>query len=137
MPEAANRKYETADLGWRTILWPVVTLAVLVLATFLVTIIMLRLWSKPQATGAGGFSARIEPTQAAPEPRLQVAPPADLKKLRAIEDARLRQYQWIDRQAGIAAIPIERAMEILAGRGGKTESKGTSTKPAGAGKERR
>jgi hypothetical protein len=130
MPEATDRKYETADVGGRTILWPVVTLAVLVLATFLVTIIMLRLWSKPHATGAGGFSARVDPTQAAPEPRLQVTPAVDLKKLRAIEDARLRQYEWIDRQAGIAAIPIERAMEMLAERGGKAESKGTSTKPA-------
>jgi hypothetical protein len=131
MPEASNTKYETRDLGRRTILWPVATLAILVLATFLGSAIMLRLWSKPHATGAGGFSARVEPTQAAPEPRLQVAPAADLKKLRAIEDARLHQYEWIDRQAGIAAIPIERAMEILAGRAAKGESTDRSTKSAG------
>jgi hypothetical protein len=119
MPETTNTKYETTDVGRRTILWPVAGLAILLLVTFLVSVIMLRLWSKPHATGAGGFSARVEPTQAASEPRLQVAPAADLKKLRAIEDARLWQYEWIDRQAGIAAIPIERAMEILAGRAAK------------------
>jgi hypothetical protein len=130
MPEATNTKYETRDLGRRSILWPVATLAILLLATFLGSAIMLRLWSKPHVTGVGGFSAKVEPTQVAPEPRLQVAPAADLKKLRAIEDARLRQYEWIDRQAGIAAIPIERAMEMLAERGAKAESKGTSTKPA-------
>jgi hypothetical protein len=109
----------------------VATLAILLLVTFLVSTIMLRLWSKPHATGAGGFSARVEPTQAAPEPRLQVAPAADLKKLRAIEDARLRQYEWVDRQAGIAAIPIERAIEIVAARGVKGENTGKPTKPAG------
>jgi hypothetical protein len=129
MPEPTNKKYETADVTWRTILWPVATLAFLVLATFLVTVIMLRFWSKPHTTGAGGFSAKVEPTQAAPEPRLQVAPAGDLKKLRAIEDAKLRQYEWIDRQAGIAAIPIERAMELLAARSGKGESRGRSTEP--------
>jgi hypothetical protein len=131
MPEATNTKYETTDLGRRTILWSVATLAILLLATFLVSTIMLRLWSKPHATSAGGFAARVEPTQAAPEPRLQVAPAVDLKKLRATEDARLRQYEWIDRQAGIAAIPIERAMEIVAERAAKGERTSRLTKPAG------
>jgi len=52
-----------------------------------------------------------------PEPRLQVAPPADLAVLRAREDARLNSYGWIDRKAGIVRIPIERAMDLIVERG--------------------
>ncbi len=49
-----------------------------------------------------------------PEPRLQVTSGGDLQKMRE-EDARLlNEYAWIDQKAGIARIPVERAMEILA-----------------------
>jgi hypothetical protein len=51
-----------------------------------------------------------------PEPRLQPAPIRDLEALRAREDALLGSYAWIDRDAGIVRIPIERAMEILSAR---------------------
>jgi hypothetical protein len=135
MPEAAEKKHETGDLHPRAILWFVVVLGCVVLAGFLGGAAVLQLWSDPRATRAGGFSAGVQPTETAPEPRLQVAPAADLQKLRAIEDTKLRHYEWIDRQAGIAAIPIERAMEIVATRAAKGESTGRPGQSAG--KERR
>jgi len=52
-----------------------------------------------------------------PEPRLQPSPTADLQTLRAGENAMLNQYRWIDRSKGIVAIPISRAIELLAERG--------------------
>jgi hypothetical protein len=65
--------------------------------------------------------------QRPPTPRLQAlpwerdgewAPPrVDLYEFRAAEDLRLHGYGWIDRDAGIVHIPIERAIEILARRG--------------------
>ena len=58
-----------------------------------------------------------------PEPRLQVSPAQDLKELRAAEDAMLHSYGWVDQQAGVVRIPIERAMELLAEHG-KEEAKG-------------
>jgi hypothetical protein len=122
MREAAgNRSYETADVRPRTLIWSVVIFGVVLFALALASAMMLRLWSTPHTTASGAFSARLEPTQEAPEPRLQVAPAADLQKLRGVEEARLRQYEWIDRQAGIAAIPIDRAMELLAERGRKEQ----------------
>lgn len=57
--------------------------------------------------------------KAPPEPRLQVAPRDDLAGLHAREDALLHGYAWVDRQAGVARIPIDRAIEILAAGGGK------------------
>lgn len=55
--------------------------------------------------------------QAPPAPRLQVAPAADLGRLRAREDTLLHDYAWADRGAGVVRIPIEHAIELLAARG--------------------
>jgi hypothetical protein len=52
-----------------------------------------------------------------PEPRLQVSPLADLQALRAREAAALHAYAWVDREAGVVRIPIERAIAVLAERG--------------------
>jgi len=52
-----------------------------------------------------------------PEPRLQVAPEQDLKVFHAREDAELQTYGWIDKQAGVVRIPIERAMDLLLEKG--------------------
>lgn len=53
-----------------------------------------------------------------PEPRLQADPAGDLQTLRTAEQAILEGYGWIDRDAGIARVPIDRAMDLVAaGRG--------------------
>jgi len=52
-----------------------------------------------------------------PAPRLQTNPRIDLKDLRAYEDSQLHSYKWVDRQKGIASIPIDQAMALIAQRG--------------------
>jgi len=49
-----------------------------------------------------------------PEPRLLQDPRAALLELRAEEDAILHSYGWVNRDAGIVHIPIERAIDVLA-----------------------
>lgn len=63
-------------------------------------------------------------------PRLQLAPPEDLKRFRAREDEELNSYGWIDRTAGVVRIPIGRAMELVLQRGLPTRS-GTDAGPLG------
>lgn len=55
--------------------------------------------------------------QAPPEPRLQSDPAADMAAFRARQEASLRSYGWVDKQAGIARIPVDRAMHLLVERG--------------------
>lgn len=55
--------------------------------------------------------------QSFPEPRLQPNPPADLNKFRTQEEQILNSYGWVDQQAGIAHIPIQQAIDIIAARG--------------------
>lgn len=52
-----------------------------------------------------------------PEPRLQAAPVLDMEALRARETSVLTSYGWIDRQAGVARIPIDRAIDLLVANG--------------------
>jgi len=67
-------------------------------------------------------SARAHPlapavgTATPPAPRLQSAPRKDLERLRAEEDAVLGSWGWVDESAGIARIPIDRAMALVAER---------------------
>lgn len=52
-----------------------------------------------------------------PEPRVQISPRTDLEQEVSYENAELQKYSWVDRQHGIVAIPIERAMQLIAQRG--------------------
>ncbi len=62
---------------------------------------------KPPANPAARF----------PQPRLQANAAADQVKARAQEDERLNTYGWVDRQAGVVHLPIDRAMQMIAERG--------------------
>jgi hypothetical protein len=66
--------------------------------------------------------AHANPLPAFAAPRLSSSPRVDIDAYRAEKRAQLESYRWIDRDRGIVAIPIARAMELLAQRGG--ESKG-------------
>ena len=57
--------------------------------------------------------ALVEAPKERPEPRLQISPQGDLEELRRQEDEILSTYRWIDRDKGVARIPINRAMEIF------------------------
>ena len=50
-------------------------------------------------------------------PVLQASPVKDIKDFRLAEDRALTKYEWVDSKAGIAKIPVDRAMDILAARG--------------------
>lgn len=58
--------------------------------------------------------------QLPPAPRLQPSPASDLtpeqelEQMRAEEEKLLTGYGWVDREAGVARIPVERALELAA-----------------------
>jgi len=52
-----------------------------------------------------------------PGPRLQAEPSTEFQKMRNEELGRLNGYGWVDRKSGIAHIPIDRAIEIVARSG--------------------
>ena len=66
---------------------------------------------------AGHVNIPATRAQEFPEPRLEVKPGATLAEFRAAEDSDLNSYGWIDRNAGIVRIPIDRAMQLIGERG--------------------
>ena len=68
---------------------------------------------RDRASRSPFFTVNVEP----PAPHLQGNPAVDLARLKEQEMRRLTTYGWIDRQRGIAHIPIDRAMDILARAG--------------------
>lgn len=52
-----------------------------------------------------------------PAPELQTSPQADLARFEAEQQARLSGYAWVDRDHDIARIPVDEAMQLVAGRG--------------------
>jgi hypothetical protein len=70
--------------------------------------------------------------QLPPAPRLQVAPADDLARLRTAEQQRLNSYDWVDRNAGVVRIPIDRAMALIAERGLPTRGGNAAGQPAQA-----
>jgi hypothetical protein len=65
-------------------------------------------------------------------PRLVTSEPAVLAEFRAQEDAFLAGWGWVEKDQGIARMPIEEAMKIVAERGLPTfPAPGPATAPAG------
>ena len=51
------------------------------------------------------------------EPVLQIHPIVDLNAYRAQEEKLLSSYGWVDKEAGIARIPIDRAIDLISEQG--------------------
>ncbi len=66
--------------------------------------------------GIGGPSAN--PPAAFAPPRLQSDDAGELREYQAAQRATLEGYGWADRERGLVRIPIERAMAMVAARGG-------------------
>ena len=58
---------------------------------------------------------KVFPTEKAPSrgPILQPAPAGDMAKMNREQDQILSSYAWVDRPAGFARIPIDRAIELV------------------------
>jgi hypothetical protein len=52
-----------------------------------------------------------------PEPRLQDNPQQELRDLRAKQEALLNGYGWVNKENGVARIPIDEAMRMVIEKG--------------------
>ena len=118
--------YEHSDADTRRlVIWNGVLMLVIFVAMVVVFVMI---------SGFSRYRAAVEPTPlpmvqfrpTPPSPRLQPNPidqetaEQELKTMREDEDFVLNSYGWVDRQAGIVRIPIERAMQLLVEGGNPT-----------------
>jgi hypothetical protein len=116
---AHRSKHEESDVNVAGV---VVFVVVLVVVAVLIQGAVWVLYRQFERTAAR--SATVEFPLAAtamrrlpPEPRLQTDPRDDMANLRRMQDEVLDSYAWVDRNAGIVRIPIERAMTLVVERG--------------------
>lgn len=115
--EPAGRGHEERDVPLRPLIISGVCLVVLAGLSLLAMWLLFDYFAARRARLEAVPSPMFEARQLPPEPRLQVSPQQDMRQMRATEMAALHSYGWVDRQAGIVRIPIERAIELLAERG--------------------
>jgi hypothetical protein len=79
----------------------------------------------PKMTTGLVFSSETAAPDVVPinQPRLQLSPRADMAIYRANQVEELNTYAWLNKDAGVVRIPIDRAIEVIA-------AKGLPTRPA-------
>ena len=114
--EKDNPGYETRDVNLRLIMASLIGLSILIVVALLLMWGMFRFLANRQAS----LNVPLSPlagSQQPPEPRLQASPAQELQQLRAEEDEILNSYGWVNKEAEVVRIPIERAMELTLERG--------------------
>lgn len=116
-PSDKQRGYETQDLNVGAVGKFLIGLFALICLTLVAMNELFQYFEQRAIRRDVPLPPMLETREVPPEPRLQVAPAADLHRLRATEQELLTTYGWVDRERGIVRIPIERAMDLLLERG--------------------
>ena len=114
--------HEPMDVAGRPVLAAAIGLVVMLLLVAGGQLLLLRHYAERGTDGDTRAETPAEP-RTPPEPRLLVSPRSALLELRAEEDALLHGYGWVNREAGIVRIPIERAIDVLATPAGKAPAR--------------
>jgi hypothetical protein len=117
-PHPASQTFDR-EVNLKAIAWTVGILVAVALVVHLLVYGLIRGFNRFDDEGEPERSplpaANVQPQP--PLPRLQTTPEGDLKQYREDEDRILGQAAWIDQGQGRMRIPIDLAMEIVAGRG--------------------
>lgn len=118
LPGSLHGGHEATEVGPRPLLMGAVGLVIVVI----VCQVLLWLWmgkfkreeQRVNALFPGRHALDVDEF---PQPRLQESPPVDTVGILRQERARVSSYGWVDQKAGVARIPVDRAMDILAEKG--------------------
>jgi hypothetical protein len=89
----------------------------ILLATWLIFVILYWPFQYFLGTHRHGAKAAWHGVTLPPKPRLQTSPSGDLLELHTASVSDLHKYEWVDHEKGKVAIPIERAIDLIAQRG--------------------
>jgi hypothetical protein len=117
-PDGHVHDHETKDVNIRGILISgVILLATTVLTMIGVAVLMRSFYLAREQRAEAARPARYADLSGQfPDPRLQGNPTTDMVKLRAEAAEDVSRYNW-DPETGVATIPLDRALDIVAARG--------------------
>lgn len=125
--------HEHTDINIRAVFWFVAVLLVSAIVIHVAMWGLLKVFEWRTAANDPPLPplSRGEGPHPPPSPRLQTTPIEDLKRFRRNDDAQLSGYSWVDKQAGVVRIPIDRAKQLYIER-----SKTATSPPAAEDKAR-
>jgi hypothetical protein len=144
----ADTEFEHEDLGSRGVFAFMIGLAVSGIVIYFIIVGMYRFLDRyersqmvtasPLVTTKGTISRVV--TQADMDrdfkdngaPMLETNERGQLRDFLMNQENQLNSYGWVDEKAGVAHIPIERAMDVLIERGVPVYQKGAETKAGGS-----
>jgi hypothetical protein len=116
--------HEKTDAQIRPIVVFLVALSLLIVASMVAMVFFFNALENWEASRDTPPSPLAEPNRVPPQPRLDKTSRGQLDAVKSEDRRRLEEYQWIDREAGVVQIPIDRAMELLLSEGLPTIPKG-------------
>jgi len=117
-PADASVDHETSDVNIRAIFGFAIGLTVAsVVIAFAVWLLFQYFSARESQATFMEYPLATQESRLPPEPRLQTNPRQDLSDMRAREEQALQSYGWVDKNAGVVRIPIERAMQLVVERG--------------------
>jgi hypothetical protein len=142
-PVPTHDGYEHEDLSSRGPFYFFAGLALLCLVIYLIVFGMYRFLDSYQTAHQPPVSPMATPqadtrtmtqenTQSFPQPRLEENERTQLREFVEDQDRKLATYDWLDKDKGIARIPIDRAMELIAQRGLPVRPEGASAQNSAA-----
>src|SRR5947209_6319481 len=109
--EVARARYESRDADARRLVQLGLALCLVIVLAMLGVAKLMAYLTLRQPAGQP-VSPLAATAEVPPKPRLQITPHLDLTQKRAVDDAALNSYAWIDRSSGTVRIPIDRAMDL-------------------------
>ncbi len=117
-PDAIQRGYEDSSVSVKQLFAFAMGIVALVLVGVVVSAFTFKFFVNhtPMGPSASPFE-KEDARDMPPDLRLQTHAPDDLKQYRDNQDKILAGYGWVDPNAGVVRIPVERAMELLLQKG--------------------
>ena len=109
----STRGHESSDVPVRPLLGSLAVLATgCLLALWLMRVMFQGFDASARARDLPGH-VLAEEHQVPPAPKLEARPQAENADSEQLERKVLQSFEWIDRDAGVVRIPVERALEIV------------------------
>ena len=127
-PGNSPRAYESSEVSTGKLFAFALGVVGLILAGVLASAFVFHFFVEHQTMGPP--ASPFEDSRAMPpELRLQTTAPLDLKAYHAEQDKVLSEYGWVDQQAGVVRIPVDRAMDLLLQKGYPVQGKAPANGP--------
>lgn len=113
----SSTDHEKTDAHVKPLFYFLGALTLLIVIALAISVGLFNLLESREAATDKSVSPLADPFSLPPEPRLDTTSQGDLQSVLTETRGKLEGYEWIDEEAGVVRIPIQRAMELTLEQG--------------------